>query len=107
MLTSVKDETADMDEMWNLPNPPEVKNRLHADGSSPRELLEDVEFELGALMSNIASQQGLPNPVATQMWSSAERDVERTLGAQGCECRMLWFHKMHANAKPQIPGSLP
>lgn len=71
--------------MWHLPNPPVLDTRLHADGSSLRELLEDVEMELRALLSKTAAQTGLTDPAASEGWPSADHDVERTLAAQGCE----------------------
>ena len=69
---------------WILPNPPVLENRLHADASTPREMLEDVEIELLAWMYQLSSETGLINPSANEGWPSAERDIERTLAAQGC-----------------------
>jgi ubiquitin carboxyl-terminal hydrolase 25/28 len=57
---------------------------MRADGSTLREYLEDIVVELLALISKIASEYCLPNPAASEGWSSADRDVERTLAAQGC-----------------------
>nr|POF15271.1 hypothetical protein CFP56_42160 [Quercus suber] len=71
-------------EVWDLPATQPVEDTLQADGSSPRELLEDVEFELLALMYKQASETGIANPCATEVWNSANHDVERTLAAQGC-----------------------
>ncbi|KAK1063912.1 ubiquitin-specific protease ubp2 [Friedmanniomyces endolithicus] len=76
------DETAEQEE-WSLPNPAPVDFRLQADGNSPREVLEDVGFELVALMSKVASETGAINSAASEGWPSAVRDVERTLAAQG------------------------
>ncbi|KAK0263072.1 ubiquitin-specific protease ubp2 [Friedmanniomyces endolithicus] len=76
------DETAEQEE-WSLPNPAPVDFRLQADGDSPRELLEDVGFELVALMSKVAAETGAINSAASEGWASAVRDVERTLAAQG------------------------
>ncbi|WPG98034.1 Hypothetical protein R9X50_00081800 [Acrodontium crateriforme] len=68
---------------WSLPNPAPLENRLQADGSSLRELLEDVSYELASWMYATASETGLSNPAGAEGWHSAERDVERTLAAQG------------------------
>ncbi|KXL44515.1 hypothetical protein M433DRAFT_4966 [Acidomyces richmondensis BFW] len=68
---------------WTLPNPPPIIDRMQADGSSPRELLEDLEIELAAWMSRISSETGALNPAAAEGWPSADRDLERTLGAMG------------------------
>ncbi|TKA52384.1 hypothetical protein B0A55_13194, partial [Friedmanniomyces simplex] len=76
------EETAEQTE-WTLPDPSLVDFRLQADGNSLRELLEDVELELLSLMYKIASETGAINPAASDGWSSAVRDVERTLAAQG------------------------
>ena len=72
------------DANWVLPNPEPIEDRLSADGSSERELLEDVEIELFLWMHKLASEYGMVNPHATEVFSSADRDIERTLGAQGC-----------------------
>lgn len=79
------------DTMWNLPNPEQITDRWEADGDSERELLEDVEIELLAWMKKIAAETGgvVPTP---EGWPSAERDIERTLGAQGCEWRTNIWH---------------
>lgn len=69
---------------WALPNPPPVEERLEADGRSHRELLEDVEIELVAWMFKISADTGLVNPVVTQGWPPANRDMERILGGQMC-----------------------
>ena len=74
--------TQDVD--WHLPNPEQVRDRLQADGNTPRELLEDVEIELLLWQYKLASEQGLVNPSAGEILSSANRDIERTLAAQGC-----------------------
>ena len=71
---------------WDLPNPPEVQNRLNSDGNTRREVLEDVEYELTALMYRTAMEFSIVNPAAVEGWSSADRDLQRTLAAQGCEC---------------------
>lgn len=70
---------------WGLPATDAIDDPLRADGSSHRELLEDAEFELLALMYKQASENGVVNPAAGEGWSSANRDVERTFAAQGCE----------------------
>lgn len=69
---------------WTLPNPPKIENPLLADGSSHRELLEDWEVELLALISKEAQDTGVINPTSSEGWPSAGLDVERTLAAQGC-----------------------
>ncbi|KXT13990.1 hypothetical protein AC579_8847 [Pseudocercospora musae] len=74
------------DEMaqWCLPNPTTIGNRLQADGSSFRELLEDCEAELLALIYKLAADNpSLVNPAAAEGWPLADRDVERVLAAQG------------------------
>ncbi|KAK5125256.1 hypothetical protein LTR85_000932 [Meristemomyces frigidus] len=68
---------------WTLPSPPPLDDRFDADGSSQRELLEDVEVELLSWMFKTSSETGAVNPAATDGWPSADRDVERTLAAQG------------------------
>lgn len=79
------------DESWALPNPPTLDDRLAADGSSHREFLEDVEIELLAWMNKLASDTGAPNPAAGEGWSSAVRDLERVLAAQGCTFLLFAF----------------
>lgn len=49
-----------------------------------REFLEDVEMELLLLMHKFAAQFGLINPHSSEILSSADKDIERTLAAQGC-----------------------
>ena len=71
--------------MWNLPNPPSVYDRLQADGSSQRELLEDADYELLALLAKTAKDTNTANPGAAEIWTSADRELERVLGAQGCK----------------------
>ncbi|KAI5361757.1 putative ubiquitin specific protease, UCH repeated domain-containing protein [Septoria linicola] len=73
----------DEDAQWHLPNPPPLVDRFRADGSSHREALEDVEIELKALMIKAAADTNAVNPLASESWSPADRDVERTLAAQG------------------------
>lgn len=77
---------------WSLPDPPEIEDRLQADGSSQREVLEDVEAELLAWMYQIAAESGLINPGAAEGWPSANRDIERTLAAQGCKLATRHSH---------------
>jgi hypothetical protein len=72
------------DNTWNLPNPEPIDDRIEADGSSLREYLEDVEMELLLRMHKLVSDYGMINPHASEVLSSADRDIERTLGAQGC-----------------------
>jgi len=74
---------------WTLPNPSPIADRMEADGSSSRELLEDLEIELVAWMSRISSETGALNPAAAEGWASANRDLERTLAAMGCKCLLL------------------
>ncbi|KAF2764303.1 cysteine proteinase [Teratosphaeria nubilosa] len=72
--------------LWYLPTPSPLVDRLEADGSSLRELLEDVEMELTAWFYKISSETGLPNPALMDGgggWPPANRDLERTLAAQG------------------------
>ena len=82
--------TRAQDDAWTLPNPPQLNDRLQADGSSHRELLEDVEVELLAWMYKISTETGAVNPGAVEGWPSADRDVERTLAAQGCMYHILF-----------------
>lgn len=72
------------DSFWNLPNPEQIEDRWLADGSSERELLEDAEMELFGWMHRTAAETGAIVP-SNEAWPSADRDVERTLGAQGCK----------------------
>lgn len=72
-------------EQWTLPQPGIIEDRLHADGSHLREVLEDVELELAAWMARIAQETRDVNPAASEGWASADKDIERTLAAQGCE----------------------
>ncbi|EME40231.1 hypothetical protein DOTSEDRAFT_179215 [Dothistroma septosporum NZE10] len=69
--------------MWQLPNAPSLDNRLRADGSSTRELLEDWEAELLALMYEQSSTTNAINPAAATGWPSADKDIERVLSVQG------------------------
>ncbi|EME77564.1 uncharacterized protein MYCFIDRAFT_114189, partial [Pseudocercospora fijiensis CIRAD86] len=71
---------------WCLPTPTDVGDRLQADGSSLRELLEDCEAELLALIYKLASENPtLVNPAIAEGWPLADRDIERVLAAQGCK----------------------
>lgn len=74
---------------WMLPSPPLIEDRLGADGSSARELLEDWEMELLALAWRTADEMNIVNPVAGEGWSTAQRDLERLLGTQGCKFHVL------------------
>ncbi|KAK3644608.1 ubiquitin-specific protease ubp2 [Elasticomyces elasticus] len=78
-----KYDEADTGFEWSLPNPEVINNRLTVDVNDERELLEDVEFELAALMFRIAIDTGAMNPSASEGWSDAKHDLERTLAAQG------------------------
>lgn len=102
MLTPSQENT------WTLPNPPLVPDRLRASGDLPRELLEDVEVELLAIMSKLSAELGVPNPAAEESWSSANRDIERTLAAQGCmvspQCQMC-EREENADPYPHRPPS--
>lgn len=69
---------------WTLPNPEQIQDRLQTDGNSLREVLEDVEIELLIWMQKFAAELGLVNPHSGETLSSANKDVERTLAAQGC-----------------------
>lgn len=92
---------------WYLPDPAQVGDRWEADGSSERELLEDTEIELLGWMYRIAAETGAIN-TATDSWHSADRDIERTLAAQGCEYLAGLGNFMHvlANGSLQISGTL-
>ncbi|KAK3677353.1 ubiquitin-specific protease ubp2 [Recurvomyces mirabilis] len=81
LLTRLGFKYADAE--WTLPNPPEIDDRSQADGGSQRELLEDVVCELTALMYKTAADTGSMNPAAAEGWPSSNRDLERTLAAQG------------------------
>jgi len=80
---------------WTLPNPPLI-DRLEADGSSLRELLEDWEMELLALAWRTADEMNVVNPVAGEGWSTAQRDLERVLGTQGCKSTASHVLKRHS-----------
>lgn len=100
--------TPSQENTWTLPNPPLVPDRLRASGDLPRELLEDVEVELLAIMSKLSAELGVPNPAAEESWSSANRDIERTLAAQGCmvspQCQMC-EREENADPCPHRPPS--
>ncbi|GAB7363300.1 hypothetical protein MBLNU230_g3581t1 [Neophaeotheca triangularis] len=68
---------------WSLPQPPLIQDRKSADASSQRELLEDVEVELAALLNDFTKAAGAINPAAAEGWPSALQEIERTLAAQG------------------------
>jgi ubiquitin carboxyl-terminal hydrolase 25/28 len=87
----VTDRTQDQEMNWALPNPPTIEGRLGADGSSLREQLEDVEMELVALAWRTAAEMNVVNPVAGEGWHSAQRDLERILGTQGCKFILFSF----------------
>ncbi|CAK3972077.1 Ubiquitin carboxyl-terminal hydrolase 2 [Lecanosticta acicola] len=71
-------------EIWTLPQPGVLDDRLRADGTHLRELLEDVELELEVLMAKLAHETGAVNPAAAEGgWTSADKDIERTLAVQG------------------------
>ena len=70
--------------MWQLPDPPVLDDRLAAQGNSQRELLEDIETELHALIIKTAAETNAVHPAASEGWPLADRDVDRTLAAQGC-----------------------
>lgn len=80
----VPPQSEDEEARWTLPNPPQVENRLRADGSSTREYLEDVEAEAIAYVFKLSFDSGEMNPVAGRGWPSADREVERIMGAQNC-----------------------
>ena len=81
---SNQDSCDKQDNNWHLPNPDTIADRLQTDGSTGREMLEDVEIELLACMFELAAKQGHVNPASGEGWYSANRDIERTLAAQGC-----------------------
>jgi len=101
--TQVDEETAEA--KWTLPNPPQIEDRLGANGSSLREELEDVEMELTALAWRTAAEMNVVNPVAGEGWHSAQRDLERVLGTQGCKCLFPVCH-MFAPCLPSQPSHL-
>lgn len=72
------------DNNWILPNPDPLDDRIMANGNSMRELLEDAELELLLWMHKLASEFRLVNPHASEILPSADKDIERTLAAQGC-----------------------
>lgn len=80
---------------WKLPQPPVPDDRLRASGDSLREYLEDFQMELLALVSRLAADANSVNPFAAEGWSSAERDIERLLAAQGC--KHAWLCCAQAN----------
>ncbi|GIZ48075.1 hypothetical protein CKM354_001115000 [Cercospora kikuchii] len=73
----------DQEAMWQLPDPPVLDDRFAAQGNSHRELLEDIETELHALIIKTAAETNAVNPAASEGWPLADRDVDRTLAAQG------------------------
>lgn len=77
-------EDEDDQDRWILPDPPQLHNRLQTDGQSHREVLEDVETEVVGHMCTMAAKSGDINPLAQRGWPSADREVERVLGAQNC-----------------------
>ncbi|KAF2207210.1 hypothetical protein CERZMDRAFT_71801 [Cercospora zeae-maydis SCOH1-5] len=79
----------DQDATWQLPNPPVLDNRFAAQGNSPREILEDIETELHALLIKTAADTNTVNPAASEGWPLADRDIDRTLAAQGCTSLLL------------------
>lgn len=82
---------------WCLPNPTDIGSRLQADGSSNRELLEDCEAELLALIYKLAAENpNLVNPAAAEGWPLADRDIERVLAAQGCKRPLNALHTRSA-----------
>jgi len=91
LLEGLGFEYTEDEHTWTLPNSPAVQDRLHSEGDSLREMLEDVEYELTALMYRTAMEFNIVNPAAVDGWSSADRDLQRTLAAQGCE-----FVRFHA-----------
>lgn len=72
------------DGAWILPDPEDIHDRSQATGLTERELLEDVERELYALVSKVSAVTGLDNPLVGETWPSAKQDIERTFAAQGC-----------------------
>lgn len=82
-------ESKEQEMNWTLPNPPPIQDRLNSTGDSLREYLEDVEMELLALAWRTAAEMNVVNPAAGEGWSSAQRDLERVLGAQGC--KLVYF----------------
>ena len=88
---------------WNLPHPEQIGDRLTADGKSLRELLEDVEIELLIWMQKFSAELGLINPVSGEHITQADRDIERTLAAQGCKFHCMALVPVLANASHADP----
>lgn len=84
------------DHTWILPDPEQISDRLQAKGDSLRELLEDAELELLAYQFKLSVEQSAPAP-AEGSWPSANGDIERMFGAQGCEFRRITFKVILAN----------
>lgn len=76
---------------WILPWPSPVENRLRAAGTSRRELLEDVEFELRVWMAKTAYETGMANPCAIETWLNADHDIERVFAVQECKLKVVVF----------------
>ena len=70
---------------WTLPSPPEIADRTNLPDDAHRMYLEDVELELLAYMHTLASTTGGTTNTELGEWTSANRDIERTLQAQGCK----------------------
>lgn len=91
-------DAGDEGHVWLLPQPGEVPDRLEAKATTLRELLEDVERELGVIMAKMAAETGWDNPSLEPPMASADMDIQRTLGATGCEsiccCACVCFTRL-------------
>lgn len=85
LIISQPESDQNPEPIWQLPNPPRLTSRLRADGSSQREVLEDWESELLALMYEQSATTGAINPAAATGWPAADKDIERVLAVQGCK----------------------
>lgn len=73
---------------WTLPDPPLVGDRLRADGTSHREVLEDIDCEAITWSSKLGYASGESNPaIAARGLPSGSSEVERVLGVQNCLLR--------------------
>lgn len=82
------------DGAWELPNPAPLgeEDRLLAEGTTLREMLEDVQIELLAWMFKLSAETNVINPAAGESWLNAETDIKRTLAAQGCVLTQCEVH---------------
>lgn len=105
--------TDEEEAQWALPNPPLVADRLHADGTSNREMLEDIESEAITWSAKLAFASGELNPtVAARGLPSANSEVQRVLGAQNCllydslaMTRLMSYRRSHARHAQPHPAA--